>query len=140
MLDKLLPRHLSNEYRANKLALWLFGLVVGMKAAQSLAIIFSGYSTAQGADGIPLDTYSPAASQALVAIFAQGSLWRLFFCLLCVLVLLRYRNAVPLMFVRRRMMMAETIKVGHALVVEEVVKEFSTVGTDNALERTIGFR
>ena len=98
MLDELLPRRLDNEYRGNKLALWLFGLVVAMKSAQSLAIILNGYPTARDADGIPLDSYTPALAQTVVAVFAQGSLWRLFFCFLCVLVLLRYRRAVPLMF------------------------------------------
>jgi len=98
MLGELLPRRLDNEYHGHKLALWLFGLVVAMKSAQSLAIIFSGYPTARDADGIPLDSFTPAVAQTVVAVFAQGSLWRLFFCLLCVLVLLLYRSAVPLMF------------------------------------------
>lgn len=98
MFDELLPRRLDNEYRGSKIALWLFGLVVAMKSTQSLAIIFNGYATARDADGIPLDSYTPAIAQTVVAVFAQGSLWRLFFCFLCVLVLFRYRNAVPLMF------------------------------------------
>ena len=98
MLGDLLPRSLDNEYRGHKLALWLFGLVVAMKSTQSLAIIFNGYPTARDADGIPLDSFTPVVAQTVVAVFAQGSLWRLFFCLLCVLVLLRYRSAVPLMF------------------------------------------
>ena len=98
MLGELLPRRMDNEYRGRKLALWLFGLVVAMKSAQSLAIIFNGYPTARDADGIPLDSFTPAVAQTVVAVFAQGSLWRLFFCLLCVLVLFRYRSAVPLMF------------------------------------------
>jgi hypothetical protein len=97
MLDDLLPRRLDNEYRGKTLALWLFGLVVAMKSAQSLAIILNGYSTATDADGIPLDSYAPEVAQAMVAVLAQGSLWRLFFCLMCVLVLLRFRSAVPLM-------------------------------------------
>lgn len=98
MLGELLPRCMDNEYRGHKLALWLFALVITMKSAQSLAIIFNGHSTARDADGIPLETFTPAAAQTVVAVFAQGSLWRLFFCLLCALVLLRYRSAVPLMF------------------------------------------
>jgi hypothetical protein len=98
MLGELLPRRMDNEYRGHKLALWLFGLVIAMKSAQSLAIIFNGYPTARDADGIPLDSFTPAVAQTVVAVFAQGSLWRLFFCLLCVLALLRYRSAVPLMF------------------------------------------
>ena len=98
MLDEVLPKRLDNQYRGNRLALWLFGLVVAMKGAQSLAIVLNGYSTARDADGIPLDSYTPAVAQTVVAALAQGSLWRLFFCFVCVLVLLRYRRAVPLMF------------------------------------------
>ncbi len=98
MLGALLPRRMDNEYRGHTLALWLFGLVIAMKSTQSLAIIFNGYPTARDADGIPLDSFTPAVAQTVVAVFAQGSLWRLFFCLLCVLVLFRYRSAVPLMF------------------------------------------
>ncbi len=98
MFEKLLPRPIDNTYRGHKVALWLFGLVVGVRTLQSLVVIFNGYSTAINADGIPLDTYPPAAAQAAVALFAQASLWRLTFCSVCVLVLARYRSAVPLMF------------------------------------------
>lgn len=98
MFDKLLPRSFDNSYRGYKVALWLFGLVVGVKIVQSLSVIFNGYGTAKAADGIPVDTYAPAAAQQMVALFAQASLWRLTFGLLCVIVLVRYRSATPLMF------------------------------------------
>ena len=98
MLEALLPPRLDNGYRGSRSALWLFALVVAIKSIQSLAIILNGYGTAKNADGIPLDSFTPAAAQTVMAVFAQGSLWRLFFSLLCGLVLLRYRNAVPLMF------------------------------------------
>lgn len=98
MFDGLLPKRLDNQYRGNRLALWLFGLVVALKSLQSLAIILNGYATARDADGIPLDSYPHAAAQTVVAVFAQGSLWRLFFCFVCLLVLFRYRSAVSLMF------------------------------------------
>lgn len=97
-LNALLPQRLDNDYRGSRIALWLFGLVVTMKAAQSLAVIFGGDAIVKGADGIPLDSFTPAAAQTVVAVFAQGSLWRLFFCLFCGLALLRYRAAVPLLF------------------------------------------
>ena len=98
MFDKLFPQPIDNTYRGYKVALWLFGLVVGVRITQSILVIFNGYSTARDADGIPLDTYTPAAAQMVVALFAQASLWRLTFCLLCVLVLVRYRSAIPFMF------------------------------------------
>jgi hypothetical protein len=99
MFDKLLPQRIDNTYRGYKVALWLFGLIVGVRITQSVLVIFNGYSTAMGADGIPLDTYSPAASQTVVALFAQGALSRLIISLLCVLILVRYRSAIPFMFV-----------------------------------------
>jgi hypothetical protein len=98
ILDDLLPTRLDNQYRGSRVALWLFGLVVALKSVQSLAIIFNGYSTVRDADGIPLESYTPAAAQTVVAVFAQASLWRLFFCFVCLIVLLRFRSAVPLMF------------------------------------------
>lgn len=98
MIDRLLPRPIDNAYRGYRAGLWLFGLVVAVKTAQSLAIIFNGYSTARDADGIPFDAYPPAASQNIMALFAQASLWRLTFCVVGLFVLVRYRSAVPLMF------------------------------------------
>ena len=99
MFDKLLPQRIDNTYRGYRVALWLFGLVVGMMTAQSVLVIFNGYSTVMNADGIPLDTYPPAAAQTIVAVFALRSLLRLIIALLCVLVLVRYRRAIPFMFV-----------------------------------------
>jgi hypothetical protein len=99
MFDKMLPQSIDNKYRGYKVALWLFGLVVGVRIIQSVLVIFNGYSTAKDADGIPLDTYTPAAAQSVVALFAQGALSRLLISLLCVIVLVRYRSAIPFMFV-----------------------------------------
>lgn len=99
MLDKLFPQRIDNTYRGNRIALWLFGLVVAVRMVQSVAILANGYGTVTGADGIPLDTYAADAAQTVVGLFALVSLWRLIFCLLGVLVLVRYRAAVPLMFV-----------------------------------------
>jgi hypothetical protein len=98
MIDKLLPRTIDNTYRGYKAALWLLGLVVAVRILQSMMVIFNGYSTVKGADGIPLDTYAPEAAQTVMALFAQSSLWRLLFCLLSILVLVWYRSAVSLMF------------------------------------------
>ena len=98
MFDNLLPQSIDNTYRGHKAALWLFGLVVGVRIVQSLSVILYGYSTARNADGIPVDIYTPEAAQQMVALFAQGSLWRLTLGLLGVVVLVRYRSAVPLLF------------------------------------------
>ena len=64
-----------------------------------MAIIVNGYSIARSADGIPLETYPAAAAQTILALFAISSLNRLLISLVCVVVLVRYRSAIPSMFV-----------------------------------------
>lgn len=98
MIERILPRRLDNAYRGHRLALWLFGLVVAMKSAQSVSMILRGGSIAKGADGIPVDTFAPAVAGTVVAVLAQGSVWRLTFCAIGVVALVRYRSAVPLLF------------------------------------------
>ena len=98
MLNPLFPRTLDNSYTGQKVALWLFGLVVLVRIAQSVLIIFNGPETVMRADGIPLETYPPAAAQNIVALFALYALSRLMISVVCVVMLVRYRTAVPLMF------------------------------------------
>jgi hypothetical protein len=98
MIKKLLPQCIDNTYRGHKLALWLFALVVSVKILQSLVVIFNSYSVVKSADGIPLETYTPAGAQAVVAVFALSGLSRLIISLLCVLVLVRYRSVITFMF------------------------------------------
>ena len=98
MFNKLLPPIIDNTYRGYKVALWIFGLVVGVMIVQSVVVIFNGYYTIMNADGIPVDTYTPAAAQTVVALFALRALSRLIIALLCVIVLVRYRSAIPFMF------------------------------------------
>ena len=70
MLKRLLPERIDNAYHGYKVALWLFGLLVFMKMAISVNSIVNGYSVASTADGIPLDTFTPAAAQSIVTLFA----------------------------------------------------------------------
>ena len=50
MFDQILPQQVDNTYRGYKLALWLFGLLVFMKAGISLGTIFNGYAAASSAE------------------------------------------------------------------------------------------
>jgi len=87
MFDRLLPPRADNSYRGHKLALWLFALVVLMKTSIGLGTIFNGRNAAISADGIPLDTFTPAGAQAFVSLFAAWGLAQAIIGLLCVVVL-----------------------------------------------------
>ncbi len=98
MFEKLLPRHIDNSFRGPRLAVWLFVLILLMKTAQSIAILFGGASVIMGADGVPLDTYSSPAAQTVVSLWAHLGFLRLLICLLGLLVLIRARSLLPFMF------------------------------------------
>ena len=98
MFSKLLPQRVDNNYAGHWLALWIFALIVTVKVIQSLLVIFNGHYVLSSADGIPLDTYTPAAAETIIAVWALLGLSRLVVYLLCVLVLARYRSAIPFMF------------------------------------------
>lgn len=112
MLSRLFPPRIDNDYRGYRIALVLFGLVVFVRIAIGFGSIFNGYTAATGPDGIPLDTFPPAASQTIVSLFAMLGLSRLLLGLLCVLALIRYRGMVPLLFI---VLLAE--QLGRQLIV-----------------------
>jgi hypothetical protein len=99
MFDDLLPTSLDNSYRGHKLALWLFGLLILMKSVIGLNSIVNGAAVMSTADGIALNTYPAAAAQNLVALWALVGLAHVVIGVMGVLVLVRYRGMVPLMFV-----------------------------------------
>jgi hypothetical protein len=98
IFNQLLPARVDNRYRGYKLALWLFGVVMFMKIAMSLNSIFNGYTVATSADGIPLDTFTSAGAQTVLSLFALLGLSQFLFCLLGILVLVRYRSLIPFMY------------------------------------------
>jgi pimeloyl-ACP methyl ester carboxylesterase len=94
VIERLLPERIDNTFRGHFLAPWLFGLVVVARTLQGLAVTFDTSAVAQRADGIPLDTFAPAAAQTVGALFALTGLYRLVIAVVCVLVLVRYRGAL----------------------------------------------
>jgi putative exporter of polyketide antibiotics len=98
MLNPLFPQRVDNAYRGYTLALWLFALVVLLNVLINTMSIFNGYSVTRSADGVPLDTFAPAAARTVVSVVALLGLSNLMVCLLGVLVLVRYRTLIPMMF------------------------------------------
>jgi hypothetical protein len=99
VLNRILPGRIDNRYRGHRLALWLFVPIAFQKLAMSLTHLFKADGGAQSISTIPLDTYSPSAAQNIVGLFARLGLEQLVLAALFVLVLLRYRAMIPLMYV-----------------------------------------
>ena len=98
MFSQIFPATIDNTFRGRKLALWHFALLLAVRIAQSVILLASPYATVANADGIPLQSYPANAAQTIVAIYALYALTRLFLLVLGVIVLVRYRSAIPFMF------------------------------------------
>ena len=99
MLSRIFPKAFDNSYRGHWLGIWLFGLVVVVKLGQGANSLINPHLVMSSADGIPVDSFTGAAAATAIALFALLGLYALILPLLGVLVLIRYRTMIPLMFV-----------------------------------------
>jgi hypothetical protein len=98
LVGRLWPKQLDNRFVGYRAALWLLGAYVAVKLAMSLSSIFNTAAVAGGADGIPLDSFGPAAAREVLTLFALVGLGQLTLAVLAASALVRYRAIVPLMF------------------------------------------
>jgi hypothetical protein len=70
-----------------------------MKAALGMYAIFDGYYVLKSVDDVPLDTFTSGGAETVVSLFGLWGLSQLLFGVLLVLVLIRYRAMIPLMYV-----------------------------------------
>jgi len=98
MIDRLFPPLINNDYQGHRIALWLFIPITAITLGRSLVHIFLYDGGAQSIATIPLDTYTPAAADAVVRGFALWGLSQLLLAFLYVGVLWRWRTLLPLMY------------------------------------------
>ena len=98
MIERIFPARFDNEYRGNRLGLWLFGLLVFMRLMMGANMMLNTRSVAVGADSIPLDSYGPGGAAMVLALFASAGLSRFVLALLGLVALIRYRSMVPFLF------------------------------------------
>lgn len=98
ILNRVFPSRIDNRYRGNVVALWLFVPIALQRVAMSLTHLLKADGGAQSISTIPLDSYPASAAQNIIALFARLGLEQLVFGSLLVLVLLRYRAMIPLMY------------------------------------------
>jgi hypothetical protein len=99
LLSRILPARVDNRYRGHPLGLWLYLPIAAQKVALSLTHLFKADGGAQSISTIPLDTYPASAAQNVVALFARVGLEQLVLGVILLLVALRYRAMIPLMYI-----------------------------------------
>ncbi len=98
VLRRLFPRQFDNGYQGHRAALWLLGVLVALKLVVSVNSLLNTASVAAGADGIPLDSFGPAAARTVLMLFALGALADLALAVIAVVALIRYRAMVPFLY------------------------------------------
>ncbi len=98
MLNRILPTRIDNRYRGHPVGLWLFVPIAFIKLSQSLTHLLKHDGGAQSISTIPLDTYPQSAAQNIIGLFARMGLEQLLLASIFVLVLVRYRALIPLMY------------------------------------------
>jgi len=98
ILTRVFPKTCDNRYRGHWLGLVIFVAVMAVKALQGIKSILDTRNTAINADGIPLPSFPPAAVEEIVSMFALLGLYLLIIPMLSVVILIRWRSLIPLMY------------------------------------------
>ncbi len=106
VLDKLLPREANNDYQGSPIALYCFWLLMAPFTFRSFVHCLKDDSGVNSIATMVLFAGTPDPNQA---VYMFSSLWgsqQLVMLLLYLVVLLRYRNLLPLMYV---LVLAESV-------------------------------
>jgi len=98
MLQKILPTTIDNNYKGNKIALWFFYFITAVTVVRSLIHMFKHDGGAQSIATIPLDTFTEPGAAVIILIFAYWGLSQLMFGIVQVIVAIRYKSLIPLMY------------------------------------------
>ena len=99
MIERVFPRSIDNTFRGHRLAVWAFYPITILTVGRSVVHIFGEDGGAQSIATIPLNTFSAGGAEAVVSLFALWGLSQLLLGLVFVVVTLRYRALIPLMYI-----------------------------------------
>lgn len=99
MLDTLFPAHASNDYQGHASAKWVFIFLAAVTIIRSLIHMFAPDGGAGSIATIPLDTYTAGGAATVILIFALWGLSQFLMGIVYGVVIWRYQNLIPLMYV-----------------------------------------
>lgn len=98
MIKYLFPNRIDNDYKGNKAPMYLFYLVTAFTVIRSIIHLVSPDGGAQSIATIPLHLYSKDASDTIIHMFAEWGLSQLLLGILYIVVLIKYKSLIPLMY------------------------------------------
>jgi hypothetical protein len=97
MLGRIFPRQIDNAFRGYRLAIVLLVPLVLLNLVIGANSVIMTRRIAQ-IDGFALETFGALGEAAVLSLFALTGLLHFTFALLCLVVLLRYRAMLPLIY------------------------------------------
>jgi hypothetical protein len=98
MIKYLFPNSIDNDYKGNMAPMYLFYMVTTFTVVRSLIHLISPDGGAQSIATIPLHLYSKEASDTIIHMFAEWGLSQLLLGLFYIVVLIKYKSLIPLMY------------------------------------------
>jgi hypothetical protein len=99
MITRLFPQQIDNDRRGHVLAVWFLVPLVLVKFLQGANIAWgNSRDILETADRVPVGTFPAEAASQLVFLFAAWGLGIFVLGFLGIVVLLRYRAMIPLMY------------------------------------------
>ena len=132
MLEKILPGQVDNAFNGHRLSLVFFYFITLITICRSCVHIFAGDGGAQSIATIPLDAFTQGGAEGVIFLFAQWGIAQLMIGVMYLIVALRYRRLVPLMYIfiffewGSRIILAffksiETVSVAPAALVQPIL-------------------
>lgn len=118
----ILPKSIDNTYSGNVIARGFFYLIILFTVVRSLIHILAPDGGAMSIATIPLNTYSSAATNTVIYLFGVWGLSQLLMGAIYLIVALKYRSLIPLMYIFIVVEYGMRIIIGH-------MKPIITVGT-----------
>ena len=119
---KLLPVVVDNQFRGIKLSQYAFLLITAATIVRSLIHVLATDGGAQSIATIPLESYSPQAAATVILMFSFWGLSQLLMGFVYLVVYLKYKSLIPMMYVLMIVEYAMRIVIGQ-------MKPIVTTGT-----------
>ena len=122
MINQIFPKTIDNTYKGYKLALYFFYAITAVTLVRSLIHILAFDGGAESIATIPLNQYPNDAASTIVFLFSLWGSSQLIIGLIYLVVVLRYKSLIPLMYILLFAEYSMRLILGH-------VKPITTLGT-----------
>lgn len=120
LVSKILPEKITNELPGKNFTIYFFWIIIAFSLIRSLIHIFSSDGGAQSIASIPLDSYSNEANATVIFMFALWGLSQLLMCFVYIIIALKYRSLIPLMYLFVFLEYSGRFLIGHTKPIETI--------------------